>query len=110
LIDYQELCTDVASALALAEQAAQATPDGGSCSADMVHIPVGKAYPIKRRSLKVYDALAVGGPVTDRDRGMWRGYLLIPPGPGQASARLAACEAMAKALKQYGATVYYARD
>lgn len=109
MIDLEALRAAVSAARRAGEQAAKETPDGGSCSLDCVHIPVGKRYPIARRSLAVREALG-GDDLIERTTGHWRGYLITPPGAGRASTRLAACEAMAKALKRYEASVYYARD
>lgn len=108
MIDLLEFGSRLRVALLLAKEAAEETPDVGSMSADLVSIPTGPAYPIKRRSARIREAF--GGGVIERESGVWRGYLLEPPGLGRASARLAACEAMAKALSQYGARVYYRRD
>lgn len=108
-LDTIKLAGVVSDARNAARAAAKATKDIGSMSADRVHIPVGADYPIKRRSARVLEALG-GGSVSERESGMWRGYMIDPPGGGRANARLAACEAMAKVLKGYGASVFYARD
>lgn len=108
-IDTSGITAAVRVACRKAEAAAKATVDDGSASADLVHIPVGRGFPIKRRDPRWRAALDGAGYVVERDYGIWRGYL-IDPGIGRASARLAACVAMAAALKSYGASVYYARD
>lgn len=109
MIDLAKLTKDISAAEQQARDAAKKTPDVGSMSADMVHVPVGNSYPIKRRSSRVRKALG-GASVIEREQGIWRGYLILPSAGGVASSRLAACVAMAAALKSYGATVYYRRD
>lgn len=108
-VDADHLASAVRIACRKAEAAAKATVDDGSASADLVHVPVGQGFPIKRRDPRWRTALDAAGYVSERDCGIWRGYL-IDPGIGRASARLAACRAMAAALKSYGASVYHARD
>lgn len=53
MIDLTKLATDVSAAEQQARAAAEETPDVGSMSADMVHVPVRSSYPIKRRSSRV---------------------------------------------------------
>lgn len=109
MIDTNKLARVASDARNAAQAAAKATKDDGAMSADLVHIPVGVDFPIKRRGALVREALG-GEAVTERTSGVWRGYMIDPPGGGRANARLAACEAMAKVLKGYGATVFYQRD
>lgn len=108
-VDTIKLAGVASDARNVARAAAKATKDDGAMSADSVHIPTGADFPIKRRSARVREALG-GESVSERDSGIWRGYMIDPPGGGRANARLAACEAMAKVLKGYGASVFYQRD
>lgn len=110
MIDLVSLSLAASRGSRKAREAAAATLDVGSCSADMVHIPVGKTNLIKRRAKRIREVLERHGLVTERKSGFWRGYLIIPNGSGLASKRTAACVAMAKELSRYAASVYYARD
>ena len=89
------------------EAAKVAVDDGGSMSADMVFIPVGKAHRIKRFSGAMDELLG-----SRIDTSWWHGYLMSPPGNGVATRRLVACETMAKVLneKGWGARTFYQRD
>jgi hypothetical protein len=105
---HTKLEMDLARARKMAITASVSVEDGGSCSADFVHIPVGNDYPLKRASKRL-DELTDG---IRRERGIWRGYLITPPGDGRASRRLASARAMAAELSRQGwrASVYYAVD
>jgi hypothetical protein len=109
VINLEHLAEEVQVALRKARRAARATPDDGSMSADLVHVPVGRAFPITRRTAAVRAVLEAAGYVTERESGIWRGYM-IDPSLGRASSQLAACVAMAEELKSCRATVYYQRD
>lgn len=109
MIDTIKLAGVASDARNAARTAAKATKVDGAMSADSVHIPTGTDFPIKRRSAQVREALG-GDSVSECESGLWRGYMIDPPGGGRANARLAACEAMAKVLKAYGASVFYQRD
>lgn len=110
MLSPERLAADLADAVAAAWAAAMGTPDTGSMSADHVHIPVGSGRPIRFRT-KAFDS-AAGSSSHYRSSGFWKGYLVVPPGHGVASARLASAEAMARVLadRGWGATVYYQRD
>jgi hypothetical protein len=105
-VNLSQLSRDVSLARRAGESACSKTEDSGSMSADMVFIPTGSRYPIKRRSEAIRECLDAG----ESNSKWWRGYLLTPSGNGVASARLASAEAMADALKAWGAMVFYQRD
>jgi hypothetical protein len=107
----KDLRADLSVALRAGDEAAKAVEDGGSMSLDMVFIPVGAVFRIKRRNVRILGVLNAFGDAFESDAKMWRGYLFTPPRVlGCASKRLAQCEAIAKALNSWDAAVFYRMD
>lgn len=106
----KDLRADLSLALRAGDEAAKTVEDGGSMSLDMVFIPVGAEFRIKRRNLRILGALNAFGDAFESDAKMWRGYLFTPRVLGCASKRLAQCEAIAKALSSWDAAVFYRMD
>jgi len=106
MIDYAKLKMDLAKAKQRAKDAADKVEDTGSCNTDHVFIPVGSCNKIKRGSKKLSE---IFGDVIFHS-GWHHGYFAPIPTYGLGYKNTVAQEAAAKALREYGAYVFYQLD